>query len=567
MLFDSAMLAAIVREIAPLAGARVREIWMGRGTAAENESAEPRALFLQLGSPQNGATLLIDTHPQRARVHLVQQPPQGGAPTPFSDVLRRTLRGARLTHIVQPDFDRTLHLRFETRNAIGDAVRVTLVAEVMDRRSNAILLDENDVIIDALKRLPPFLNRVRTVLPHRPYEPPPGQRRDPRTVTDWKAELTNDDWRAHLREFHGISSLVLRFVEGQIAGGATPAEALATFFARLESADARGAALCGEQPYPFALEASCATQKDTLSALLEARAEWTARRHLQDARAGAVRAHLAKLEARAAAQRADLEKARAHAAEALLWQEQGSLVLAHLREVGEAASRGESTVELDDGVTQHRIAIEPRWPPADNATRLFNRARRARKLAEAAPAREAEIEEAKARIEEWRARLDASPDDATLEALARECGLGGADADSAANRKQPSRARQKIEATRPESKLRRADIEGWTCFMGRSAEENQLLLSKVASSSDLWLHLRGRPSAHVIIKNQKGKEVPPKVLDEAARWLANTALGQKGANSGERIEVIHTAVKWVRAIKGAPGKVTLQRAQTRLVQL
>jgi predicted ribosome quality control (RQC) complex YloA/Tae2 family protein len=107
--------------------------------------------------------------------------------------------------------------------------------------------------------------------------------------------------------------------------------------------------------------------------------------------------------------------------------------------------------------------------------------------------------------------------------------------------------------------------------MGRNAIENQMLLSKVASASDMWLHLAGRPSAHVIIKNQKGKVVPDGVVEEAARWLATTALGQKGvskgANSGEKIEVLYTAVKWVRAVKGAPGKVTLQRSQTRLVQL
>lgn len=562
MIFDSVMLAAIARELQPLVGARVREVWTGRGTSAAKETDEPRAVYLQLGSPANGGTLLIDTHPQRARMHLVAEPPPGGRPTPFTDALRRSLRGARLAGISQPDFDRVLHLRFENRDVIGNAVRATLVAELMDRRSNAILMDEQGIIIDALKRLPPFLNRVRTVLPHRPYEAPPGDRRDPRDVADWDTELGTGEWRPALRRFHGISPLVLRAAEATIARGETPGEAMSKFFGSIATAETKKRAwLCGQgQPYPVAIDAACVRCEGSLSELLEQTAETVAEESQAVGLQATLRSHLARLEARIEAQRADLARAREHATDAQFWQEQGNLVLAHLREVGEAAAHDKHEVALSDGVTTHVIAIEPKWPPADNATRLFNRARRARKLAEGAPAREEELEAEAARLAGWRGRLDAGPNASEMEDLARESRLE-------TERKAPSRTRQQAQSARPESKLRRADIQGWTCFMGRNAIENQMLLSKVASASDTWLHLAGRPSAHVIIKNQKGKVVPDGVLEEAARWLATTALGQKGANSGERVEVLYTAVKWVRAIKGAPGKVTLQRSQTRLVQL
>ena len=50
---------------------------------------------------------------------------------------------------------------------------------------------------------------------------------------------------------------------------------------------------------------------------------------------------------------------------------------------------------------------------------------------------------------------------------------------------------------------------------------------------------------------------------EAARWLAQSA--RKG-KSGDVLEIIYTPAKFVRAIKGAPGRVTLGRFQTRLVE-
>ena len=563
MILVSVMIAAVARELSPFIGARVREVWMGNGTAGQSESAEPRAVFIQIGSPGNGATLLIDTHPQRARLHLVNHPPSGGTPTAFTDTLRRALRGARLANIEQPDFDRALHLQFESRDVIGNASRVTLVAELMGRRSNVILLDENMTIVDALKRLPPFLNRVRTVLPHRPYLPPPGDLRDPRSVVDWTTEI-GEDWRKSLKSFNGISSLVLHAIEAEIGSGKNPDVAISQFFkANSTGSDAPMESwLCVAQPYPFRIDDSCSQRDESLSELLEQTAEASAAGDEVQSQRAALQAHLAKLEARVAAQRVDLQRARAHAADAELWQAQGILMLAHLREVGDAAARGQSTIQLSDGERSHTLEIEPKWAPADNATRLFNRARRARKLAEGAPAREVELDAEATRLQSWRQRLEsaASDDCEVLNEIARDSGMSSAI-------KIPSRTRISSQAARPESKLRRADIQGWACFMGRSAEENQLLLSKVASSSDIWLHLRGRPSAHVIVKNQKGKEVPPAVLDEAARWLAITTLGQKTAGSGDRVEVIHTAVKWVRAIKGAPGKVTLQRAETRLVQL
>ena len=90
-------------------------------------------------------------------------------------LFRKQLVGATLTGIEQAGLDRVMFLRFSAANEIGDRVARTLVVEVMAQYSNIILLDENDIIIDSVRRVDFSKSSVRQVLPGMPYRLPPGQ--------------------------------------------------------------------------------------------------------------------------------------------------------------------------------------------------------------------------------------------------------------------------------------------------------------------------------------------------------------------------------------------------------
>jgi predicted ribosome quality control (RQC) complex YloA/Tae2 family protein len=297
----------------------------------------------------------------------------------------------------------------------------------------------------------------------------------------------------------------------------------------------------------------------------------------------AILAHLARREKLNAAQRQDVAKALRHAAAAETFKDWGNLLLAHIPQVEAAAQHGATWVELPDPTADFhtedllekaaprdsqtiRIAIEPKWTAADNAAAYFKRYRRAQKLGADAPQRMAALETEAGDLAQWRASAQAARNAGELAKVAHASGLEkrtGTKPGATAK----SRTKQQDEASRPESKLRRREYEGWQLWMGRNAEENQTLLSKVASPSDIWMHVRGMPSAHVLIKNQKGQAPPPSVLQEAARWVASSGRGSgRGNDAGARVEVIYTPAKWVRAVKGAPGRVTLQQFRTILVE-
>ncbi len=115
-------------------------------------------------------------------------------------LFRKQLVGATLTGIDQAGLDRILFLRFSATNEIGDKVRRTLAVEIMAQYSNIILLDENDIVIDSVKRVDFSKSSARQVLPGMPYRLPPGQDKLNLLAADsqseeWRAESQSEEWR------------------------------------------------------------------------------------------------------------------------------------------------------------------------------------------------------------------------------------------------------------------------------------------------------------------------------------------------------------------------------------
>ena len=85
---------------------------------------------------------------------------------------------------------------------------------------------------------------------------------------------------------------------------------------------------------------------------------------------------------------------------------------------------------------------------------------------------------------------------------------------------------------------------------------------KRGTTNDLWLHARGIPGAHVVIK-QAGREVPEAVVQRAAQLAACYSSARHDA----RIAVDVTEVRRVRRIKGgAPGQVVYTHERTLRVE-
>ncbi|MBN2261004.1 MAG: NFACT family protein [Clostridiales bacterium] len=91
------------------------------------------------------------------------------SPPNFLILLRKYLTGAVLTHIEQSGMDRIVFFTFFSRNEMGDDIELKLIYELMGKHSNLIMVNHEDIIIDSLKRVPPYMSHVRQILPNLKY--------------------------------------------------------------------------------------------------------------------------------------------------------------------------------------------------------------------------------------------------------------------------------------------------------------------------------------------------------------------------------------------------------------
>lgn len=106
--------------------------------------------------------------------------------------------------------------------------------------------------------------------------------------------------------------------------------------------------------------------------------------------------------------------------------------------------------------------------------------------------------------------------------------------------------------------------DGLPIFVGRNARENDELTFGLAKSDDLWLHARGTPGSHVVVRLDKGADPPPETLRDAAT-LALLYSDLKKSGKGD---VIYTRRKWVKKAKGqAQGSVVVTQDKSVHVSL
>lgn len=87
----------------------------------------------------------------------------------FCMVLRKHIANGKILRIYQPNMERIINFDIEHLNEMGDLCQKTLVVELMGKHSNIIFCDNDGTIIDSIKHVPPSVSSVREVLPGRQY--------------------------------------------------------------------------------------------------------------------------------------------------------------------------------------------------------------------------------------------------------------------------------------------------------------------------------------------------------------------------------------------------------------
>ena len=105
---------------------------------------------------------------------------------------------------------------------------------------------------------------------------------------------------------------------------------------------------------------------------------------------------------------------------------------------------------------------------------------------------------------------------------------------------------------------------GYEAWVGKNAKGNAALTTRYAQPHDLWLHARGVPGSHVVIRRDSKTEMPDR---RAVQRAAALAAYFSTAKTQSLVPVIVTERKYVRPVKGGPpGLVRIDREDVLLVE-
>ncbi len=134
-----------------------------------------QSIIMALRMPGKNILLHITINPQNPAMHIVEKAPDNPPEPPmFCMVLRKHLETGRIASVRQYGLDRLLIMDVDFLAAGGKIITKTLIVELMGKYSNIILVQDG-VIIDSLRKVGTNSSRVRTILPGDEYILPPQQ--------------------------------------------------------------------------------------------------------------------------------------------------------------------------------------------------------------------------------------------------------------------------------------------------------------------------------------------------------------------------------------------------------
>lgn len=134
-----------------------------------------QSIIMALRLPGKNLLLHITINPQNPAMHLIDKAPENPPEPPmFCMVLRKHLETGRIAGVRQYGLDRLLIVDVDFLAAGGQIVTKSLMVELMGKYSNIILVQDG-IIIDSLRKVGANSSRVRTVLPGDAYILPPQQ--------------------------------------------------------------------------------------------------------------------------------------------------------------------------------------------------------------------------------------------------------------------------------------------------------------------------------------------------------------------------------------------------------
>ena len=566
MSLDGFSMYRLARELNDaLAGGRVDKI------------TQPNKTTLQIAVRQPGQNLLlcVSVRPQNPSLRLLDVPLENPAEPPsFCMLLRKHLETGRIACVRQQGLDRVLLVDVDILAAGGRIATKTLAAELTGKYAN-LILTEDGVIIDALRRVGAADSRVRLVLPGGEYRPPDdgGKLVAPATTPDaFTARLRQKVDKNLIKAISDVCLGVGPATAKEIAfcAGLAPDTPVGTLddtdFSSLSSAFAETVAALRDETQPAVLLYDGKGKLTAMSAFPlhifpDAREERFPTMSAMLARADALIGSyappdrerfqkLAKSELRRAQNK--LLKLREEAAEAKNADEFRRKADTLATYQHRLADHRDDKVSLPDVYGENgevfSIALDRRLTVRQNIQDYYKRYGKLRRAEKLLAEQIALCEENIRYLESIELSLASCEGLAELADIRAELVAVGL-----LREKQKKKSGEKLSEP-----FRFRAEDGTEILVGKNNSQNDRLTFRIAARDDLWLHTKDIPGSHVILRTN-GKEPAEGTLLLAASLAAHFSQAAGSSN----VPVDCTPCRFVKKPSGAkPGFVIFTHQKT-----
>lgn len=561
MAFDGIVISNLTYELnTNLVGGRISKISM----------PEDNELIFTIKNNAKTYRLLVSASASLPLVYLtdVNKPAPKVAPA-FLMLLRKYIGTAKINNIFQMGLERILCFELEHLNELGDLSHKRMYIEIMGKHSNIIFTDENNKIIDSIKRISANMSSLREVLPGREYFLPEELKKKDLLNTgleEFIEILKSKEYplvKSVYMNFAGISPLI---AEEIILRASLLSQAPSTSLSELEYTHlfhtiqnlledinahnfTPNIIYKGEEAiefssinlYSYEGKEYKGESFDSVSKMLydfySSREAFVLNRQKSSDLRRIVNTALER-----ASKKYDLQEKQLQDADKKdIYRVYGDL----LNTYGYSLKGGESSFTTENFYDDNKeitIPLDKNKSAKENAKKYYDKYA---KLSRTTKALSEEILKTKNDIEHLQSiqtALEVSSDDESLSQIRQEL------VDFGYIKKHSSAKKQKI-ASHPYHYI---SSDGYDIYVGKNNYQNEELTFKVATGNDWWFHAKGIPGSHVILKSNNEDELPDRAYEEAA---ALAAFYSK-AKDADKVEVDYIQKKNIKKVAGAaPGFV------------
>ena len=447
--------------------------------------------------------------------------------------LRKNLMNAMLTDIEQLGFDRILVFHFSRINELGEIKKYKIYFECIGKLSNIIFTDEENKVLDALKKFHISENFDRTLFLGETYTRP---KFDKKILP---IDLNEKDFNKILENNTLLSS--------EIEGVGKFLNNIKTFkdFRNILNSDVKAKIYFKDNKIKLATVSDLdfidydevkefSSYDEMINFYIDYEHTTTSFMLLKNRLESLLEKKLKKLNKTLSLIKKDIEDSKTMDN----IKEEGDILASVLYNV----KKGMDSIKAYDFYNNKEVEIElnPLISPNENLDRIYKKYNKVKRGLTNAIRREKEIKEEITYAESTLLFIENSTDVASLREIEEEL-IKLNYIKSIHNKKK----------TKLKKEVKYGVIEGkdYLILYGRNNLENDNLTFKVSAKDDYWFHVKDIPSSHIILKTSK-------LTDELIVKSAQVSAYFSKANLGEKVTVDYTLRKNVSKPNGAkPGFV------------